>query len=72
MVTIISILKYGCHIGLDYYGQTPPSVSKLHYELDIVFPDLLSEMRLVAAIVLLPLKAYYAALCLFSLQYNPI
>ena len=57
--------------GQDYYAScclNSERGSKLRYELNIVFLDLLSEMRLLAAIVLLPLKACYAALCLFSLQ----
>ena len=52
-------------------GQTPPSVSKLRYEVIIIFPDLRSEMRLVCFVTLLSHQAYLAALCLFSHAYNP-
>ena len=53
-------------------SQTPPSVRKLRYELNIIFLDLHSEMRLVCGVILLSHQAYLAALCLFSHAYNPV
>ena len=52
-------------------GQTLPSVSKLRYEVNIIFLDLRSEIRQLCGVIFLSHQAHLSPLCLFSYAYNP-
>ena len=71
IILCLLLVKASNLLNSFWWAMTPPSVSKLRYELNIIFPDLRNEIRQLCGVILLSHQAYLVALCLFSHAYNP-